>query len=165
MNKRIVITGWGVASPFGLTNEDFETSFNSKVGYIKTNDWEKEGIGEQYFGRIPDFDILKIIPSLRPPFPNRYSSIGLLACLNALKDADLHENQELLNETGLILSTTLGASAAIQTFLSKLYKKGPDRLSPFNFSKATSNSILGDISRILGLKGPGSLVYGEESFS
>ena len=165
MNKRVVITGWGIVSPFGLSNNDFEKDFDSTLAYRVKDDWEKEGIGSQYFGGIPNFDVLKKIDSLKPPFPNRYSSIGLLACLNALKDADLYGNDKLLNKAGLILTTTLGASKAVQTFLTKLYKRGPDRLSPFNFSKATSNSILGDISRILQLKGPGSLVYGEESVS
>lgn len=163
MNKRIVITGWGIVSPFGLSNQDFESSFDNKLAYSKKEDWESEHLGPQYFGAIPEFDILQQIDSLRPPFPNRYSSIGLLACINALKDAGLLENKELTEKAGLVITTTLGASTAIQSYLSKLYKKGPDRVSPFNFSKATSNSILGDISRILGLKGPGSLVYGEES--
>lgn len=163
MYKRIVISGWGIVSPFGLSNQDFESNFDNKLAYSKKEDWELEHLGPHYFGAIPEFDILKQIDSLRPPFPNRYSSIGLLACMNALKDAGLAEDIELTQKAGLVITTTLGASTAIQSYLSKLYKKGPDRVSPFNFSKATSNSILGDISRILGLKGPGSLVYGEES--
>lgn len=165
MKKRIVITGWGNVSPYGLSNEDFENSYCSEIAYSLKNDWEHVEIESQYFGRIPDFDILKELPSLKPPFPNRYSSLGLLACLNALKDAGLVNRQDLLDNTGLILSTSLGASSAIQSFLSKLYTKGPDRLSPFVFSKATSNSILGDVSRILQIKGPGSLVYGEDSIT
>ncbi|KAA3625895.1 MAG: hypothetical protein DWQ02_20825, partial [Bacteroidetes bacterium] len=165
MEKRIVITGWSCVSPYGLSNEDFEKSHTSEIAYSIKEDWKKEGIGQQYFGEVPQFNIRKEIEGLRPPFPNRYSSLGLLGCLNALKSANLEDREDLLEKAGLIITTTLGASNAIQTFLEKLYTKGPDRLSPFVFSKATSNSILGDISRILKIKGPGSLVYGEDSIT
>lgn len=165
MEKRIVITGWSCVSPYGLSNEDFVQSYTSEIAYTPKDDWTKEGIGNQYFGAIPPFNIRKEIASLRPPFPNRYSSLGILGCLNALRNAKLDEREDLLEKAGLIITTTLGASDAIQTFLHKLYTKGPDRLSPFVFSKATSNSILGDVSRILKIKGPGSLVYGEESLT
>ncbi|RTY89361.1 beta-ketoacyl synthase N-terminal-like domain-containing protein [Flavobacterium sp. GT3R68] len=165
MKKRIVITGWSCLSSHGLSNEEFENSYTSKVAYTQKENWQKEGIGKQYFGEVPAFDILKELPSLKPPFPNRYSSLGILACLNALKDADLAERADLLETAGLIITTTLGASKAIQEFLGKLYTKGPDKLSPFVFSKATSNSILGDVSRVLKIKGPGSLIYGEDSIT
>jgi 3-oxoacyl-[acyl-carrier-protein] synthase II len=165
MKKRIVITGWSCLSSHGLSNEDFKNAFTSNIAYSLKDNWKKEGIGGQYFSEIPAFDILQELPTLKPPFPNRYSSLGILACLNALKDANLVEKRDLLERAGLIITTTLGASKSIQEFLEKLYTKGPDKLSPFVFSKATSNSILGDISRILKIKGPGSLIYGEESIT
>ena len=165
MKNRIVITGWSCLSSHGLSNEAFENSYATKIAYTPTDNWKKEIIGNQYFGSVAPFDILKEIPSLKAPFPNRYSSMGILACLNALKDAGLDQREDLLEKAGLIITTTLGASKSIQEFLDKLFKKGPDKLSPFVFSKATSNSILGDVTRILKIKGPGALVYGEDSIT
>jgi 3-oxoacyl-[acyl-carrier-protein] synthase II len=165
MDDKIVITGWSCLSSHGLNNEDFENFYSTRIAYKSKADWDKKNIGNQYFSSVPPFDILKEIPSLKAPFPNRYSSLGLLSCLNALKDAGLDEHKDLLEKSGLIITTTLGASKSIQEFLDKLFKKGPDKLSPFGFSKATSNSILGDVSRILKIKGPGALVYGEDSIT
>lgn len=162
MEKRIVITGWGAVTPKGLENQDFADSISNKAfSFSGGHSWTTYDIGDIYFGQIPTIDISKYLP-MKAPFPNQLSSIAMKACINALHDADLYES-ELLENTGLIITNTLGPSAEIQNFLTTLFTKGPDRLSPFNFSKATSNSVLGDVSRAFKIKGPSSFVYGEES--
>ncbi|PTT40855.1 hypothetical protein DBR28_05100, partial [Chryseobacterium sp. HMWF028] len=162
MEKRIVITGWGGITPKGLENQNFiDTISNRDFSFTANHSWETYDVGDIYFGKIESINIGNYLP-MKAPFPNQLSSIAMKACINALNDADLYESP-LLENTGLIITNTLGPSAEIQNFLTTLFTKGPDRLSPFNFSKATSNSVLGDVSRAFKIKGPSSFVYGEES--
>lgn len=164
-NKKIYITGLGDISALGYgKNESFEKILQEKTGLSVKTDWENEKISENIYGQIPDVELNDYVkwPERFPP--GKYSKIGLLACKEAIKDAKLELN-EIDNEVGVIIETSLGATEAVEAYLYDLYKYGVKKISPLKFTKTVANTVLGDISRVFKLNGPSSLLYNENSIS
>ena len=69
------------------------------------------------------------------------------------------------NEIGLVIETSLGATASVEDYLYDLYRHGLQKISPVKFTKTVANTVLGDISRIFKLNGPSSLIYNSNSIT
>jgi len=164
-NNKIYITGVGSISSLGYENEKiWENLKNEKNTVSVKSDWENEKIKPILFGNPEEVNFSEEI-SWREKFqPNRYSQLGLLACKNAIEDANL-ELKEEDNEVGLIIETCLAATEYVEDYLNDLYEKGVTRVRPLKFTKTVANTVLGDISRHFKLNGQSSLLYNENSIS
>jgi 3-oxoacyl-(acyl-carrier-protein) synthase len=65
----------------------------------------------------------------------------------------------------LIINSDLGANTAAENYALVLYGKGPERVSPFEFTKSVANCVVGDVARQFKLTGPSSFIIGENSIS
>ncbi|MFC0186368.1 3-oxoacyl-(acyl-carrier-protein) synthase [Pseudarcicella hirudinis] len=162
--KKIVISGGGVLSNMGVGLEQFWNSLvNNEKGITIREEWNMPEVGAQYFGKCPDFNFKEHFENIRPPFPLKYSQMAMVGCNLAIKDAGLEVNDGNAERLGLLIDTSFGASSAVQGFLVKLFEEGPGKVSPFNFTKTTVNCALGDVARNFGLKGPSSMLMGENT--
>jgi 3-oxoacyl-[acyl-carrier-protein] synthase II len=78
---------------------------------------------------------------------------GLAAADMAWKDAGLDGNHDP-DRSGVILGTGIGGLDTIENTHTTIMEKGPTRVSPFFVPKMMANSIAGNVSIRLGLKGP-----------
>ncbi len=156
-NNNIVITGIGVLSSEGIGIEDFWESVNGS----ECTDSSSQSCS--YIKEIPSFDLRNFLNGLKSPLLSRFSKMGMLACHLAIRDANLDLSNTDLNRVGLILNTDFGANKSVEEYLNSLILKGVEQISPFDFVKTVSNSILGDIARYFQLKGPSSLLIGTSS--
>ena len=164
MENRIVISGMGITSAAGLGLKDFHDKIkNAPTDLSVKTEWEEEELSSSFSYALPDFKIKQYYTNLRPPFPLRYSKIAMMGCLDAYQNADIENLDIDPGRIGLILNSTFGANAASEVYLTKLYSRGPRRVSPFKFTKTVSNSALGDISRYFKLRGVSSFLQGENS--
>lgn len=165
MKKQIVITGIGVVSGFGLGRETFWNAVKSSEHAIKIKqEWNEYEMPPQYFGPCVDFKIRDHF-KLRPPFPNYYSQLGLLATKFALEDSKLDLDSIDPFDIGCILNTYYGSNQSVEKYLTKLFEKGPKRVSPLTFTQTTVNHIVGDIARYFEMRGPSTISMGEESIN
>ena len=165
MKKQIVITGIGIVSGFGLGKESFWNAAKSSEHAIKIKkDWDEYEMPPQYFGACVDFKIRDYF-KLRPPFPNYYSQLGLLATKLAIEDSQLDMDNIDPFEIGCILNTYYGSNQSVEKYLTKLFEKGPKRVSPLTFTQTTVNHIVGDIARYFKMRGPSTISMGEESIN
>lgn len=160
---QVVITGIGLISAQGIGIHYFNNNTSGRPLIGKKSDWQNEDIGEQYYYQIPDFDIKSYFDNLRAPYPLRYSQLAMLGCLDAMKDAGLNEFAYDKSRTGILIDTSFGASEAVEEYLDKLFKDGPRKVRPFKFSQTVSNVCLGYTARQFELRGPSSLLFGENS--
>lgn len=116
-----------------------------------------------FYAPCAEFNLTEHVGSLRPPLPLRYSQLAMVGCRLAIDNAGLDLAGLVPEQLGLILDTTLSANAAAEAFLYKLYIDGPAKVSPFVFTKTTTNCALGDVARAFKLKGPSSILLGENS--
>ena len=160
---RIVITGIGVVSGLGIGKDTFwENVVSGKSAVTKKSDWELDGIDTQYFGEC-SFKLKDYFDKVSLPPPLRYSQLALLGCKLALDDASISTKELPPSSVGLIISTNFGASQAVERYLGKLFDRGAAGVSPMLFTKTVNNCALGDTARMFDLKGPSSMLVGEDS--
>ena len=165
--RKVVITGGGVVSGFGLGLDAFWQGLLANQSSIAIKDqWSMTDLATDeaiYYSPSTPFDVAMFVDNLKPPFPLKYSQLALAGCRLALQDANLDVSDLVAERLGLILDTTLSANAATETFLYKLFQDGPAKVSPFVFTKTTTNCALGDVARAFKLRGPSSILLGENS--
>jgi 3-oxoacyl-[acyl-carrier-protein] synthase II len=164
---KVVITGGGVVSGLGIGIEPFWNGLiNNKSAIVIKDEWNTPDLDCStpiFFAPCADFKLGDYYKDLRPPLPLKYSQLAMVACRLALEDANINLSEIIPERIGLIMDTSFSSTAAAEEFLFKLYTDGPSRVSPFIFTKTTTNCALGDVARALKLKGPSSILLGENS--
>ena len=165
--KKVVITGGGVVSGLGLGLDSFWNGLLDNRSSVTVKDtWDVPDLATSetiYYSPSAPFEVSSFIDNLKPPFPLKYSQLAMVGCQLALKNAQLDLSTLVPERLGLILDTTLSANAAAEAFLYKLLLDGPAKVSPFMFTKTTTNCALGDVARAFRLRGPSSILLGENS--
>jgi 3-oxoacyl-[acyl-carrier-protein] synthase II len=107
-------------------------------------------------GEVRDFDPSAVLDRKEQRRNDRFTQFALVCAAEALRDAGLpeHVEGELAEHTGSIIGTGFGGSITIADSLRVFAERGPDRLSPFFVPMAIANLAAGQISIILGTKGP-----------
>ncbi|HEU4552192.1 MAG TPA: beta-ketoacyl synthase N-terminal-like domain-containing protein [Chitinophaga sp.] len=164
-NTKILVTGLGSISALGYgAAAAWRKMVAGEDGITIKADWEHAGIHPQFFGETPavEFDSEVKWDDRFPP--QQYSKLGMLACKKAIDDAGIMLEASD-NEIGLVIETSLGATASVEDYLYDLYRHGLQKISPVKFTKTVANTVLGDISRIFKLNGPSSLIYNSNSIT
>ncbi len=162
---KIFITGLGSISALGYGAQAAWENILTQESSVKIKtDWANPKIKSQFFGEIPNVEFENEVKWDERFPPQLYSRLGILACKKALDDAQI-KLEALDNEIGLIIETSLGATASVEDYLYDLYKHGLPKISPLKFTKTVANTVLGDISRTFKLNGPSSLIYNSNSIT
>lgn len=164
-NSKILITGLGSISPLGYGSAAaWEKLLAGENGLKIKTDWGHGSIKPQYYGEAPAVEFAGEVKWDDRFPPQQYSKLGLLACKKALDDAGI-VLEASDNEIGLVIETSLGATASVEDYLYDLYRFGLQKISPVKFTKTVANTVLGDISRVFKLNGPSSLIYNSNSIT
>lgn len=162
--ERILITGIGALSNLGIGIKDsVEHIRQNKPSFTEKSEWTVEGLDKEYIGECAGFEFEKVFENPGTVF--RYSQLSIMACKLALDDAGLAPHTGDSSRTGLIINSDLGASTAAENYAMKLYAKGPERVSPFDFTKSVANCVIGDTARQFKITGASSFIIGENSIS
>ena len=154
--RRVVITGIGVVSPVGNDLSAF---------------WESLKAGRSGIGPITAFDTAKfdckIAGEVRgyDPTPfyttpkdvrrtDRYTQFAVGAAKMAIEDGGYDLSTLDLDRVGVMVGSGVGGLATMETQVTQMLTKGPDRTSPFMIPMMISNMATGVISMEHGLRGP-----------
>jgi 3-oxoacyl-[acyl-carrier-protein] synthase II len=165
--EKIVITGCGIVSGLGIGVQPFWEKLKAGESSIKVKDeWNTPDLDcstPVFYSKCADFSISEYFTDLKPPFPLRYSQLAMMGCKLAIEDANLDLASLSPEQIGLVLDTSCSSNGAAEAFLFKLFQDGPAKVSPFIFTKTTTNCALGDVARAFTLRGPSSILLGENS--
>ena len=156
--RRVVVTGMGAVTPIG---NDVPTFWSNLVagrsGVRAIQSFDPARVCSRIAGEVEGFDPSAVLDRKEQRRNDRFTQLALVAAAEALKDAGLPERLEghLAEQTGVIVGTGLGGSMTIAQGIVTYAERGPDRLSPFFVPMAIANLGAGQISIILGCKGPG----------
>lgn len=164
-NIRVLVTGIGTLSGLGLgIGDTWKKIANDENAIIEKDEWTIEGLSKEYFGKCHEFEYASHFPDATGIPPLRYSQLALLGCKLAIEDAGLDLTGDN-SRIGLIVNSDLGANTAAENYALCLYGRGPERVSPFEFTKSVANCVVGDVARQFKLTGPSSFIIGENSIS
>lgn len=157
-HNRVVVTGMGVLTSLGDNIEEFwENLVSGNSGIKKIESIEDvERFPSQIGSEIIDFNPECYIDKKSRKRMALFTQYGVYSALEALDDAELEIDEELEEETGVIVGSGIGGIEVIEEQIHRLQNKGPKRVSPFFIPMMISNMCAGQISIYAGAKGPNS---------
>jgi 3-oxoacyl-[acyl-carrier-protein] synthase II len=154
--RRVVITGIGVVSPVGNDFAAFWESIKAgRSGVSRFTAFDSEKFGCKIAGEVRGYDPT---PFYRTPKDvrrtDRYTQFAVGAAKMALDDSGMDLGATDLDRAGVMIGSGVGGLATMETQVSQMLTKGPDRTSPFMIPMMISNMASGFISMEHGLRGP-----------
>ncbi len=154
MKKRVVITGIGVVSPIGIGHQEFWknlVSGNSGIAPMECLDlskYESKKGAEVKNLRPEEFMGRKGLKYLNKGTKFLASSIKL-----ALDDAGLNIDEELSNQTGILIGSSLGNFSQTTDYFHDIVRESPSELSPMQSYDVALNSSINYSSVFFKIKG------------
>jgi len=155
-DRRVVVTGMGVASALGTEVPVFwENIISGRCGIDRITAFDVDDYPSQIAAEIKDFDPL-------PAFPNpkevrradRFTQMGIFAGWKALEDSGLDLENSDRENIGAFIGSGIGGLATQENQHTILMERGPKRVSPFMIPMLILNMASGVFSIYFGLRGP-----------
>ena len=161
MNKRrVVITGLGAVTPFGVGVDKFWESLKAgKSGIATSKAINIDKHVAKISGEVKDFNPEEYIEPKKAKKMDRYIQFAMVAADEAIKDAKL-ENLEDVDpyRIGVIVSSAAGGFRTFEENHLRIIEKGPNKCSPFTVPMMIVNMASGNISIKYGFKGINKVV-------
>ena len=157
--RRVVVTGMGIVSPFGVGVDKFWSNLiagNSGVRTLQSVDIDKHLV--KIGAEVPDFNPEEYIDAKEAKRMDRFIQFAVIASEEACKDSGLNLEEEDLSRIGVISGAGAGGFITIERNHIAMLEKGFHKCSPFTVPMLISNMAAGKISIRFGLKGPNKSV-------
>lgn len=154
MKKRIVITGIGLVTPYGVGKDIFWEgliSGKNAIDYLTTVDTTDSPV--KVGGEVKDFDPEGLLGKKEARKMDRFTQFAVVAGIEAIKDAGLNFDKVDRERVGVIVGSGIGGIHILEQQHSLLLERGPDRISPFFIPMLISNMASAYLSIMFGLKG------------
>lgn len=152
---RVVITGMGVVSPLGKTiTEMWEALLRGESGVDHITLFDASLLGSRIAAEIKDWDPTVYVDRKEARRMDRFTQFAVAASLMAMRDAGLENTDSYMEKTGVIIGNCIGGITTLSEQFRVLNEKGADRISPFLAPMMSCDSGPGQVSIILGVKGP-----------
>ena len=154
--NRVVITGRGAVSPFGLGVETLlENVWAGRSAVCTMHEWSHiKGLKSLLAAPVPVFDSKKMLPRTVRRTMGPMALYATLAAQESIKDAALAEEQLVSGKTGVAIGSTTGSPTAYQDFYSRfLPDMAVDQIKSGEFFKMMGHSCAANVCLALGIKG------------
>lgn len=165
MMARIVITGMGVISPYGVGPDIlWDKLMLGENGLKPITAFDTSHIQCRVGGQLLDFDLKAHLSPRLTRKIDRFSSFGLIATQLALQNADLlvdgkvpvwSQQEQGGNRVGITVGNNLGGWEFAERELRNLWQQGPREVSPYMATAWFPAAVQGNVSIQFGLKGIG----------
>lgn len=155
--RRVVITGLGLVTPVGnAVEESWRNILAGKSGIAPISHFDASDLPVRFCGAIKDLDLDQCIPKKEQKKMDPFIHYGLVAGMQAVKDAGLDVEQGGVNphDVGVAIGSGIGGLPGIEKGTMTLLNHGPRRISPFYVPSNIINMISGHLSIRCGFKGP-----------
>lgn len=152
--NRVVITGYGVASPIGNDAETFLNSLKegtNGIGEITQFDASETGI--TVAAEVKEFPFDKYFIKKDAKRMDKFSLFGIYAALEAMAMSGLDTTKMDVDRFGVMVSSGIGGLQTIQDQVIRMHDKGPKRVSPMFVPMSIVNMVAGNIALKVGAKG------------
>lgn len=155
MTCRVVITGIGVISPLGLTVSELWgglTSGKSGVDYITL--FDATPLDTKFAAEVKGFEPTNYVDRKEARRMDRFTQFALAATLQAIDQAKLKIDHKNEDNVGVLFGSGIGGLITMYEQIKVLLERGPGRVSPFTAPMMISDAAPGQISIMVGAKGP-----------
>ncbi|HEU0230614.1 MAG TPA: beta-ketoacyl-ACP synthase II [Burkholderiaceae bacterium] len=155
MKRRVVITGLGIVSPIGNDVESaWDNVVNGRSGIGRITRFDASALNSQIAGEVKGFDVTQYLSAKEARQMDTFIHYGVAAGLQAWRDSGLDLSDSDGERAGVIMGSGIGGLPRIEETQIETLQRGLKRISPFFVPGALINLISGQLSILLGLKGP-----------
>lgn len=153
--RRVVVTGLGVVSPVGIgTQNAWNNLIAGQSGITRITKFDPTPFASQIAGEVKGFNPEDFIPAKDARRMDTFIQYGLAAGLEAFKDSGLEVTEANAERIGVTIGSGIGGLGLIESTNDTYDESGPRKISPFFIPGTIINMISGNLSIMLGLKGP-----------
>ena len=153
--RRVVVTGLGIVSPVGISvAEAWSNILAGRSGISRITRFDPSRVASQIAGEVKGFDVSQYLSPKEARRMDTFIHYGMAAGLQAWRDAGISLAANDAERAGVNFGSGIGGLPMIEASHDELIKNGPRRISPFFIPGTIINMIAGNLSIMLGLKGP-----------
>ncbi len=155
MKKKVVVTGIGLMTPIGLDRDSTWKSITTgKSGIKKISSFDTENFQTKIAAEITDFSPDDILGRKFASRLDRFAQFACVTAKEAIKDSGIYLDAVDLERFAVLIGSGIGGIKTLSDQYSVLSEKGPSRISPFLVPMMLSDMASGQVSMMLGTKGP-----------
>lgn len=155
MKRRVVITGLGIVSPVGSDIDSaWDNIVNGRSGIGRISRFDPSTFNAQIAGEVKDFDVTQYMSAKEAKQMDTFIHYGVAAGAQAWRDSGLEVTESNAERIGSIIGSGIGGLPRIEEQQIEYLERGARRISPFFVPASLINLISGQLSIMLGLKGP-----------
>ena len=154
MKRRVVVTGMGCVSPFGLGVDTFWNNIKQGKSGIRTLscvDLNKHTV--HIGGEVPEFDTTPFMDPKDARRMDKFIICAMTAATLAMEDSKLDLDKEDKTRIGVIAGSSAGGLDTIQKNHELMQTRGCHKASPFMVPSMICNMAAGKIAIKYGLRG------------
>ncbi len=153
--RRVVVTGLGIVSPVGnAVPEAWNNVLAGKSGITRVTRFDPSRLASQIAGEVKGFDVSQYLSAKEARRMDTFIQYGIAAGIQAWKDSGIAVTPGNAERIGINFGSGIGGLPLIEEMHDELKKSGPRRISPFFIPGTIINMIAGNLSIMLGTKGP-----------
>ncbi|MBI2752072.1 MAG: beta-ketoacyl-ACP synthase II [Betaproteobacteria bacterium] len=153
--RRVVVTGLGIISPVGNTVEQaWNNILAGKSGIRRVTRFDPSRLASQIAGEVREFDAAQVLSPKEARRMDTFIHYGMAAGLQAWRDSGMQVTADNAERIGVNFGSGIGGLPLIEAMHDELRKSGPRRISPFFIPGTIINMIAGNLSIVIGAKGP-----------
>ena len=153
--RRVVVTGLGAVTPLG---KDVASTWRALVaggsGIDFVTSFDTSSFPNAIAGEVRDFRAEDFMPARSARRMDRSSQFGIVAALEALRDAGLESETPLGPAAGVVFGSSIGGYHVLEAQSAVFDESGPRRMSPFALTGLLTDSTSGHIAILTGAMGP-----------
>ncbi|HTZ71477.1 MAG TPA: beta-ketoacyl-ACP synthase II [Acetobacteraceae bacterium] len=162
-DRRVVVTGMGIASPLGLgVPHVWQQLIESKSGISAIQSFDVTDLPAKIAGQVPagtradgGLSLSEWIPIKEQKKMDRFIHLALVAATEAVEDSGwMPEDEPSREATGVMIGSGIGGLQTIYDASVQVHEGKVRRLSPFFIPSALINLASGHLSIKYGFKGP-----------
>jgi len=159
MRRRVVITGIGLVSPLGL---DAPTTWQGllagRSGVGPITKFDAAAMSSRIAGEVRGFDPLAHLEKKEVRKMDTFTHYAVVASREALRDAGFVIDAGNAERIGVHIGSGIGGLPLLEETHRELLERGPRRISPFFIPGMILNMAAGNVSILVGAKGPNMAV-------
>ena len=155
MTSRVVITGIGIISPVGLDRATtWKNLLAGKSGIDHITSFDTEGFRTTIAAEVKGFDPEGTLGKKQARRMDRFTQLGAVASLEAVEHSNIKIVPENAERIGVMITSGIGGLMTLSEQMIVLQERGASRVSPFMVPMMMPDMASGQVSMMLGAKGP-----------
>ncbi|MCX7167736.1 MAG: beta-ketoacyl-ACP synthase II [Rhodocyclales bacterium] len=153
--RRVVVTGLGLVSPVGNSvPEAWDNLIAGRSGIGPITRFDASAFSARIAGEVKNFDVAAYLSAKEARRMDTFIHFGMAAGIQAFRDSGLEVSAENADRIGVNIGSGIGGLPMIEETHNDFLAGGPRKISPFFIPGTIINMISGNLSIMLGLKGP-----------